>query len=220
MAVLDDLRASVLATRIIASVDQSLAKQLKLKADQVSIGLITSDCDDVTYVALDEATKAANVQVVFASSFYAGAAHASGPLSGEVIGIIAGPGPADVISGINRCKEVIEHEAAFKSANADGSLAYFAHVVSATGTYLSAEAKVKPGDSLAYLIAPPLEAMFAMDAALKSADVRMAGFFPPPSETNYAGGYLTGSQAACRAACDAFEAAVLAVASQPIDSGV
>ncbi len=217
MAVLDELRASVLATRIIASVDSALAEQLKLKTGQNSIGLITSDCDDVTYVALDEATKAADVEVVFASSFYAGAAHASGPLSGEVIGIIAGQGPADVISGIERCKEVIEHEAAFKAANEDGSLAYFAHVVSATGSYLSKQAEVEQGQALAYLIAPPLEAMFALDAALKAASVTMSGFFPPPSETNYAGGYLSGSQAACQAACDAFEAAVLNVAQRPID---
>ena len=217
MAVLDELKASVLATRIIASVDSALAEQLKLKAGQNSIGLITSDCDDVTYVALDEATKAADVEVVFASSFYAGAANASGPLSGEVIGIIAGQGPADVISGIERCKDVIEHEAAFKAANEDGSLAFFAHVVSATGSYLSKEAGVEQGQALAYLIAPPLEAMFALDAALKAAGVKMAGFFPPPSETNYAGGYLSGSQAACKAACDAFEAAVLDVARRPID---
>jgi ethanolamine utilization protein EutL len=217
MAVLDKIQARVLATRVIASVDSGLAKQLKLKAGQNCIGMITSDCDDVTYVALDEATKAANVQVVYARSFYAGAAHASGPLSGEVIGILAGPGPADVTSGINRCREVIEYEAAFRAGNDDGSLAFFAHLVSATGTYLSKEAKVKPGEALAYLIAPPLEAIFGLDAAMKAADVKMAGFFPPPSETNFAGGYLSGSQAACKAACDAFEGAVLDVARRPID---
>ena len=73
------------------------------------------------------------------------------------------------------------------------------------------------GQALAYLIAPPLEAMFAMDAALKAADVEVAAFFAPPSETNYGGGYLTGSQAACKAACDAFQQAVLDVAAAPID---
>ena len=122
MAILDKIPASVLATRVIASVDASLARALKLKAGQNCIGMITSNCDDVTYVALDEATKAADVQVVYARSFYAGAAHASGPLSGEVIGILAGSGPADVTAGINRCREVIEYEAAFRAANDDGSL--------------------------------------------------------------------------------------------------
>jgi ethanolamine utilization protein EutL len=217
MSVLDDIRASVLATRVIASVDQGMIAQFKLSSSQRCIGILTSDCDDVTYVALDEATKAAEVDVVYARSFYAGAAHASGPLSGEVIGIIAGQGPADVRAGLQRAREVIEGEAAFKTANEEGTLAFFAHLVSATGSYLSKEGGVERGQSLAYLIAPPLEAMFGMDAALKAADVRIAAFFAPPSETNFGGGYLTGSQAACSAACDAFQQAVLDVAAMPID---
>ena len=217
MAILDKIPASVLATRVIASVDASLARALKLKAGQNCIGMITSNSDDVTYVALDEATKAADVQVVYARSFYAGAAHASGPLSGEVIGILAGSGPADVTAGINRCREVIEYEGAFRAANDDGSLAFFAHLVSATGSYLSKEAKIKPGEALAYLIAPPLEAMFGLDAAMKAADVKLVNFFGPPTETNFGGAHLSGSQAACKAACDAFEGAVLDVARRPID---
>lgn len=217
MSVLDEIRASVLATRVIASVDQGMAEQFKLKSNQRCIGMLTSDCDDVTYVALDEATKAAEVEVVYARSFYAGAAHASGPLSGEIIGILAGPGPADVRAGLQRAREVIENEAAFKAANEDGSLAFFAHLVSSTGSYLSKEGGVPRGQALAYLIAPPLEAMFGMDAALKAADVEVAAFFAPPSETNYGGGYLTGTQAACGAACAAFQQAVLDVAGMPID---
>jgi len=217
MSVLDQIRASVLATRVIASVDRGMIKQFSLNDNQRCIGMITGDCDDVTYVALDEATKAAEVQVVYARSFYAGAAHASGPLSGEVIGILAGPGPADVMAGLQRAREVIENEACFLAGNEDGSLAFFAHVVSATGSYLSKEGGIKQGEALAYLIAPPLEAMFGMDAALKAASVEVAAFFAPPSETNFGGGYLTGSQAACKAACDAFQQAVLDVAARPID---
>ncbi|MFC1237241.1 ethanolamine utilization microcompartment protein EutL [Vibrio sp. DW001] len=216
MAIQDKIPASVLATRVIASVESEYAKALKLKPNQVSIGLITSDCDDVTYCALDEATKAANVEVVYARSFYAGAAHSSGPTSGEVIGIIAGECPADVIAGLDRCKEVIENEAAFQTANEAGDIAYFAHLVTSTGSYLSAEADVEQGDALAYLIAPPLEAMFAIDAALKSADVQLKNLFEPPSETNFAGAHLVGSQAACRAACEAFAEAVISIASNPI----
>lgn len=217
MSVLDEIRASVLATRVIASVDEGMIKQFNLRDDQRCIGILTADSDDVTYVALDEATKAANVEVVYGQSFYAGAAHSSGPFSGEVIGILAGPGPADVVAGLQRAREVIEHEACFKAGNEDGSLAFFAHLVSATGSYLSKAGGVPRGQALAYLIAPPLEAMFGMDAALKAADVKVATFFAPPSETNYGGGYLTGSQAACSAACDAFQQAILDVAAMPID---
>ena len=36
--------------------------------------MLTTDCDDATYIALDAATKAADVEVVYGRSFYAGAA--------------------------------------------------------------------------------------------------------------------------------------------------
>jgi ethanolamine utilization protein EutL len=65
-----------------------------------SLGLVTCDQDDPTYVALDEATKHAAVDVVFARSFYAGSAHASGRLSGEILGVLAGPDPDEVEHGL------------------------------------------------------------------------------------------------------------------------
>ena len=54
-----------------------------------------------------------------------------------------------------------------------------------------------------------------MDAALKAAAVRLAKLYAPPSETNFGGGLLTGTQSACRAACEAFAAAVEEIAAHP-----
>lgn len=65
-------------------------------------------------------------------------------------------------------------------------------------------------------MAPPLEATFGIDAALKAADVQLATYVAPPSETNYSAAFLTGSQAACQAACNAFTEAVLDIARNPI----
>ena len=69
---------------------------------------------------------------------------------------------------------------------------------------------------MAYLIAPPLEAMVGLDAALKAADVTLNVFYGPPSETNFAGGLLTGDQAACKAACEAFADTVCSIADDPL----
>ena len=57
----------------------------------------------------------------------------------------------------------------FIRPNEDGSVVYFAHCISRTGSYLSAQAGVKEGTAMAYLIAPPLEAAVGLDAALKAA---------------------------------------------------
>ena len=131
------------------------------------------------------------------------------------IGIIAGPNPAEVKSGLNAAVDFIENGGCFYSANEDNTIPYYAHCVSRTGSYLSKTAGIEEGEALAYLIAPPLEAMYALDAALKAADVRLAAFFGPPSETNFGGGLLTGSQSACKAACEAFADAVKFVAANP-----
>lgn len=212
----DPIKAMVLATKVIPNVNMELAKQLDLTPDQRSLGLITVDCDDVTYTALDEATKAADVKVVYAKSFYGGAANANTKLAGEIIGILAGPNPAEIKSGLKACVDFIENSAYFISANEDDSIAYYAHCISRTGSYLSDGAGIKEGEAIAYLIAPPLEAMYAVDAAMKAADVAMCVLYAPPSETNFGGALLTGSQSACKAACDAFAAAVEFVADNPI----
>ena len=58
--------------------------------------------------------------------------------------------------------------------------------------------------------------MYALDKALKAAQVRIVEFYGPPSPTNFGGGLLTGTQSDCRAACEAFARAVIDVASHPI----
>ena len=213
----DRLKANVLAVRLIPNVDNDMAKELELPEGHRSIGIITADCDDVTYTALDEATKKAVVDVVYGKSFYGGAANANTKLAGEVIGILSGPTPAEVKSGLAAAVDFIENEGAFISANDDDSIVYYAHCVSRTGSYLSKTAGIAEGESLAYLIAPPLEAMYALDVALKAADVSLVAFFGPPSETNFGGALLTGSQSACKAACDAFAEAVKSVADNPLN---
>ena len=213
----DKIPVNVLAARLIPNINEEFRKQFDIPAHHRSLALLTTDCDDVGYVALDEATKMADVSVSLAKSFYAGAGNASTKLAGEFIGILSGPSPAEVKSGLTAAIDFATNDANFISANEDDSIVYFAHCVSRTGTYLSKSAGIKDGDALAYLVAPPLEAIYAIDMALKAADVHLVTFVEPPSETNFAAAFLTGSQSACKAACDAFAEAVCAVADNPLN---
>ena len=211
-----NIPVQILMLQMIPNLSPSLCRSLGIRSDYRSVGLISSDCDDATYIALDEATKAANVEVVYAKSLYAGASNASTGYAGEVIGVIAGPTPAEVSSGLLGAKAILENGIGFRAV---GSSAYLAHCVSRTGTYLSAQAGVPAGQPLAYLVAPPVEAIVGLDAALKSSDVELAAFFEPPTETNFAGGLLRGSQSACQAACDAFAEAVERSVLKPVEPG-
>lgn len=207
--------SNILAVKLISNVDKSLAENLSLETNYNSVGILTGDADDVLFVALDEATKKSDVDVVYAESMYAGSDNANTKLAGEVIGILAGNNPEEVKSGLDAAINYVENDAYFVSANEDDSILYFAHLISRSGKYLSKEAGVHEGEALAYLIAPPLEAIYAVDAALKAADTKIASFYGPPSETNFGGAILTGSQSACQAACEAFSNAVNYVANNP-----
>lgn len=209
--------ADILSMQVIPNVDAGLAERLNLKPSQRSLGLFTTSIDDVGYTAADEATKKSDVEVVYAKSFYAGAAHASGPLSGEFIGIIAGSSPEEVKSGLDSIRITIENDAFFEAINEDENHALYAKVISSCGSYLAQVAGVQEGRSLAYLIAPPVEAIVGLDAALKAADVKVCEFFAPPSETNFGGGLVEGSQSSCQAAADAFREAIFNMAKRPLD---
>ena len=201
----------ILAVRYLANASPSLARALGASAGNPSLGMITTDSDDATYIALDAATKAADVEVVYSRSFYAGATNAATPHAGEVIGILAGATPGAVKSGMEAAISALSR-VGFEETN---GVPYLAHTVSSVGSFLAKEAGVHQGSAVAYLIAPPLESMYALDAALKAADVKLCKLYAPPSETNFGGGLLSGTQSACDAACAAFAEAVAEVAKMP-----
>lgn len=213
---LEPILPTILSVRFIPAAHEHVLRSYGADPERhTSLGLITCDQDDSTYVALDEATKHANIDVVFARSFYAGAGHASGALSGEILGVIAGADPDEVNAGMKALVRCLEHDACFYGANDDGSVAIFPHVITSLGSYLSAEAGLAVGDAMAYLVAPPIEATVALDRALKAADVVAAKVFPPPTETNYAAAWLSGEQHQCEAAAEAYAEAVVEVVSAP-----
>ncbi len=202
---------NVLAVRYLANAAPSLMAGLGAPGGYPALAMITTDSDDPTYIALDAATKAAEVQVCYGRSFYAGAGNASTPNAGEVIGILAGRTPGAVRSGMEALLSTLER-VGFDEV---GGVPYLAHTVASVGSFLAKEAGIREGEALAYLIAPPLESMYALDAALKAADVTLCKLYNPPSETNFGGGLLTGTQSACDAACAAFRQAVAEVALRP-----
>ena len=129
-------------------------------ARHTSLGLVTCDQDDAMYVALDEATKHAPVDVIFAKSFYAGAAHASGRLSGEILGVIArAPIPrrsSTALDALIRCLAA-RRLLLRRRRQAHG------HRVPARDRVARrvprrARPASRPATPMAYLVAPPIEA--------------------------------------------------------------
>ena len=214
--ILEPITPKVLSVRRLPRADAAMIRAYGGDPDKhVALGLVTVDQDDPTYVALDEATKHAAIDVIFAKSFYAGAAHASGRLSGEILGVIAAADPESIDAGLAALERCLAHDACFYAADAKASVTVFPHVIASLGEYLAREAGLSPGEPMAYLVAPPIEASIPLDAALKAADVRAVKIMPPPTETNFAAAWLTGTLEACEAAATAYAAAVVTVAADP-----
>ena len=216
---LPPLKPRALAVRTIPDAAADLARVLELPADRRALGIVTATSDDALFTALDQGTKASPADVVYARSFYAGAAHPSGPLSGECIGIYAARDPAEIEAALAACLAYLENDAWFYGvtlAGAASPVAFYPHVVASVGRYLASVAKVRVGTALAYLIAPPLESVIGLDAACKAGRVRVAKWFGPPSETNFGGALLSGDLPACEAAARAFADAVVDVCGAPL----
>jgi ethanolamine utilization protein EutL len=216
---LPPLKPRALAVRAIPDAAADLARVLELPADRRALGIVTATSDDALFTALDQGTKASPADVVYARSFYAGAAHASGPLSGECIGIYAARDPAEIEAALAACLAYLENDAWFYGvtlAGAASPVAFYPHVVASVGRYLASVAKVRVGSALAYLIAPPLESVLGLDAACKAGRVHVAKWFGPPSETNFGGALLSGDLPACQAAARAFADAVVDVCGSPL----
>jgi len=216
MAILDPIRAHILAARLIPRVSAGYAATLGLRPGLTSLGLITADNDDALYVSIDEATKMAEIEVIYAHSFYAGSKHASGKYSGEIIAMLAGADLEEVRSGMDAAVRYLETRALWYSADSEDGVTFFPHIVSQIGSYLAGLTGLPLKSSIAYLVAPPLEGCLALDAALKAAAVEIAAYTAPPSETNFMGAMLSGEQSACEAAALAFRDTVLDAARRPI----
>src|SRR6185436_4841730 len=100
--ILEPIVPTVLSVRRLPHADPALvAAYGGDPARHTSLGLVTCDQDDAMYVSLDEATKHAPVDVIFAKSFYAGSAHASGRLSGEILGVLGAAEPEAIDQGLD-----------------------------------------------------------------------------------------------------------------------
>ena len=179
-----------------------------IPADHQSVGLMACDVEDVMYFALDDASKKANIQVVHVETVYGGVERAWSRYGGEITAIISGPKVADVRSGLMYMRDYIERRCGVYIIDGDESMSYYVDYMPKIGRWNQARLGLPADSSLAYLVAPPIEATYGLDKALKASDTRIAEFFHTPSRVNTGGALLSGTEAACKAAVEAFAAAV------------
>ena len=211
----DRIPAQVLSAVVIPQVDESLRQAYGLTDGQKSCAIFTATFDDFIFLALDDATKKADVQAVYIHSFYAGGPNASSKLQGEGIGILAGASVAEVQAGVDAVLECERNGMVTAvSCNEDDSITSLTVAVARTGHLFEKYFGVPAGSSIAYLAGPPMESYYAVDLAIKASGARLGMYFSP-AETNCGGALLIGSQSQCVAATKAYEDGIRYVAEHP-----
>ncbi|MDO4977915.1 MAG: ethanolamine utilization microcompartment protein EutL [Eubacteriales bacterium] len=176
--------------------------------DHESVGFISCDVEDVMYFALDDATKKARIHVVHVETVYGGVEKAWSRYGGEITAIISGPKVEDVRNGLMYIKDYIENKCGVYVINDDPSTAFYVDLMPRIGKWNQERLGLPANSALAYLVATPIEATYALDKALKASNTKIVEFFDAPSRVNTGGALLAGSESACKAAVEAFADAV------------
>lgn len=201
-------KTSVLRAQIVPNVTQFYKDFLDIPEDHQSIGFLSTDCEEVLYLALDDATKKANVKVAFVNSANVGLGNLWAHVRGVVIGMLSGPKVQDVRMGMLYAKDFIERHSNYYMFDEDEDRYCYAHLIPRSGPYYLDKYQIPLGSAVAHLAAEPVAATYGLDQALKTGDTRIAHLYRIPTRTNMGGGILYGTESACRAAANAFLNAV------------
>jgi ethanolamine utilization protein EutL len=210
----DRVECKLIYSKLLTDVEEIMLEEFELPEGCIDIGIFTTQYDGVGYCAADEATKFANVDVAYIRTLYGAGA---GLNDGQVFGVITGPTISDVENGLRYVHDYAQNKSSVYSVNEDDTNLIYAQLVPKIGKYFSKTYDLPLGASIAFLFAPALEGIVGIDEALTVADVEVVKFFGPPTNSNLSGAILTGTQASCKTACEAFRHAIISCVQEPLD---
>ncbi len=207
----------VVMEKIVPRITKEYRKLYPIPENHQSLAIFSADCEDVMWLAVDDATKKAKIKVIQIETVYGGVAHSRSTFGGEITAIISGETVSDVKSGLRYAREYIETKSGNYHLNEEGTLGYYVDCVPHIGKYYQETLGLAEGTSIAYLVSAPIESTYGLDRALKAGDVKIAELFETPSRVNTGGAILYGTESACRAALESFIEAVEYCAFHPME---
>lgn len=206
----------ITSRRVIANMKDEFRALYDLPESHQCVGVITTDYPDILHCAVDDATKKTRIEVISCDTYFGGSAVKWSANSGSAFALISGEKVADVNSAMQSIEDYVKRSKFLYDLKGDGSLLYFVGLISPAGRFFQEELEVTSSDALAYVAGPPVEAMYAIDQALKGGDVKVAEFVEPPDADNCARAILVGSESACKNALNAFAQAMELCGKDPL----
>jgi ethanolamine utilization protein EutL len=200
--------ARVTMMKVVPHISAEYRALWQIPEEHTSAGFIACDCEDVMYFALDDASKKAKFKAIYVETVYGGAEYSWSEFGGEITAIISGEKVSDVKTALSYIKNYIEHKSGNYTLNEEGDLGYYIDYTPRAGNYYQEQLGISGDVALGYLVATPVEATYGLDKALKAGNVKIVEFFDAPSRVNTGGALVCGTESACKAAVEAFAAAV------------
>lgn len=207
----------MLCQKVIANVSEEFAKVYNLPEGHKSVAIFSTDNDDVGYVAVDDATKKANIKLIHAKTFYGGLKCSWSKYGGGVFILFSGPKVEDVKSGLAYVRDFINSQSSLYNFDGDPQTAFYAQTIPKAGKYFQEWCSMGAEEAYTYLAGGPIESNYAIDKALKAGNTRVVRYWYPPSHANSSGAILAGTESACRAAEKAFIEALEYAIKNPME---
>ncbi|MCO7154803.1 BMC domain-containing protein [Anaerobutyricum hallii] len=115
--------AHVVMEKLVPRITEEYRKIYDIPENHESMAIFSADCEDVMWLAVDDATKKAKIKVIQIETVYGGVDYSWSRYGGEITAIISGEKVADVKSGLQYAKDYIENKSGNYSLNEEGHLA-------------------------------------------------------------------------------------------------
>ena len=214
------IKARLTVQKIIPNVNPQYRKEWKLPELHESAGLVSCDNEDVLILALDDATKKADIRVAHVRKSFVGGTRELGKFTDAATAIISGPKVQDVKSGLSHIREYVERKCAHYTTGTAPSVNWYADWTPRAGKYMQERLGIDEGTAYCYLYSTPMESIYAMDAAMKASNTTLAEISDLVTRDNRVGVILTGTESACRAAVESYSNAIERFAANPLNPEV
>ena len=102
--------AHVVMEKLVPRITEEYRKIYDIPENHESMAIFSADCEDVMWLAVDDATKKAKIKVIQIETVYGGVDYSWSRYGGEITAIISGEKVADVKSGLQYAKDYIENK--------------------------------------------------------------------------------------------------------------
>ncbi|MEE1228993.1 MAG: BMC domain-containing protein [Lachnospiraceae bacterium] len=208
--------SQVVMQKIIPNINPLLSENWKVPEGDRAMGVISCDHEETMLLALDDASKKADITVLYAQTVYEGRHYSWSRYGGEITAIITGKNVSDVSSGIRYIDDYIRRGDDLFLISGENCTMYYAQVTPHAGPFFRDRYGIAQGSAYAYLLGDPIASMYALDHALNASQTHIAKLQRPQTRDNKAGAIVVGTEAACKTAADVFSKVVEQIARRPL----